>query len=93
MKKLKKLLSCILFCLFELIAGIFLLINPLSFTSWIIEAAGIVLVIVGIAEVFRYFTSNVKEASLGQTLAKELLSVLDFFALLFDKKPKEGTAI
>ena len=76
MKKLKNLLSGLIFCLLELIVGILLLINPVGFTSWIIQIAGIVLVITGIVDVVKYFTTSTKEASLGQTLAKGLLSVL-----------------
>lgn len=76
MKKIKEYLSGIIFCLFELIVGILLLIEPVGFTSWIIMIAGIVLVVMGIVEVVKYFTTNAKEASLSQTLVKGLFFVL-----------------
>ena len=76
MKKIKEYLSGIIFCLFELIVGILLLIEPVGFTSWIIMIAGIVLVVMGIVEVVKYFKTNAKEASLSQTLVKGLFFVL-----------------
>ena len=38
MKSLKENANGIVLCLFELIVGILLLINPVSFTAWIIKA-------------------------------------------------------
>ena len=76
MKSLKENLTGIVLCLFELIVGILLLINPVSFTTWIIMIAGIVMMILGLVEVVKYFRSGVKEGSLGQTLAKGLLFLL-----------------
>ena len=74
--KMKDLVFGIVFCLFELAVGILLLIKPVGFTSWIIKAGGIVLIVLGLVEVVKYFGSSTKEATLGQTLAKGLLSVL-----------------
>lgn len=62
--------------LFEMIVGILLLINPVGFTSGIIMAAGIVLLVLGIVEIIKYFRTNVKEAALGQTLVKGIVAVL-----------------
>lgn len=63
-------------CIFELVVGILLFVNPIGFTSAIITMAGVVLMVLGIVEIVRYFRTNVKEASLGQMLVKGLLSIL-----------------
>lgn len=76
MKKMKERANNIILCLFELIVGILLLINPIGLTSWIIVIAGIVLMIIGLVQVIKYFKSSATEAALGQTLVKGLLSVL-----------------
>lgn len=76
MKFLKEHTNDIVLCLFELIVGILLLINPAGFTTWIIMIAGIVLMILGLVEVVRYFRTSALEASLGQTLAKGLIFLL-----------------
>ena len=62
----------IVVCIFELVVGILLFVNPIGFTSAIITMAGVVLIV----EIVRYFRTNVKEASLGQMLVKGLLSIL-----------------
>lgn len=76
MKSLKENVSGIVLCLFELIVGILLLINPVSFTTWVIMVAGIVLMILGLVEVVKYFRASTKEALLGQSLAKGILCLL-----------------
>lgn len=76
MKSLKEHINGIVLCLFELIVGILLLINPISFTTWIIMIAGIFLIILGFIEVVKYFRTSTEEASLGQALAKGLLFLL-----------------
>lgn len=76
MKKFTKFAGSIIFCLLELIAGIMLLINPVGLTSWIIKFVGIALMVMGVLEVVKYFRTDVKEASLGQTLVKGLLALL-----------------
>lgn len=76
MKTLKAHFSGIVLCLFELIVGILLLIEPVSFTSSIIMIAGIALIILGIVEIVKYFRADAKEASLGQTLVKGLIAIL-----------------
>lgn len=76
MKTLKGKSDGIVLCLFELIVGILLLINPVGFTSGIIKVAGIVLMILGLVEIVKYFKTSAEEAALGQTLVKGLVSVL-----------------
>ena len=66
----------IVVCIFELVVGILLFVNPIGFTSAIITMAGVVLMVLGIVEIVRYFRTSVKEASLGQMLVKGLLSIL-----------------
>ena len=55
MEALKGSLNGIVLCLFELIVGILLLINPVGFTAWIIMSAGIVLMLLGLVEVAKYW--------------------------------------
>lgn len=76
MKTLKESASGIILCLFELIVGILLLINPVEFTSMIITISGIVLIIIGIVLVIKYFRTNAEKAALSQTLVKGLLALL-----------------
>lgn len=76
MKKIAKFAGGLIFCLLELAAGIMLLIEPVSLTSWIITIAGVALMILGVWEVIKYFGMSAKEASFGQTLVKGLLSIL-----------------
>lgn len=76
MKKLKEHMNGIVLCVFELLAGVLLLINPAGFTSWIIIVAGIVMLFLGLIEVVKYFKTDAKEAAVAQTLVKGLLAVL-----------------
>ena len=48
MAKLKSNIGGIVMCLFEIMAGILLLVNPVMFTSGIIVALGIVLLVIGL---------------------------------------------
>lgn len=76
MKKLKNNLSSILLCIFEIVVGILLLIDPVSFTKGIIFAAGIALVVVGIISIVKYFKAEINEAVTGQYLTKGLIALL-----------------
>ncbi len=76
MKTVKENLNGIVLCLFELIIGVLLLINPIGFTSGIIMFAGVVMMIFGLVEIVKYFKMNAKEASQGQLLVKGLIAVL-----------------
>lgn len=57
-------------CLFEIIVGILLLVNPIGFTSGIIVAAGILLCLLGLRSVIKYFRTNINEAVKSQLLFK-----------------------
>lgn len=76
MKFLKENVGSIAICLFELIVGVLLLINPIGFTTWIIRIAGVVLMLLGLMEAVRYFMTSAEEAAFGQNLAKGLISFL-----------------
>lgn len=76
MRALKENASGIVLCLFELIVGVLLLINPVSFTAWIIMIAGIVLMVLGLVDVVKYFRTDAEEAVFGQNLAKGILFLL-----------------
>lgn len=76
MKTLKEKVNGIVLCLFELIAGILLLINPISFTSGIIVFTGVILIIYGLIEVVKYFRVDAEEASQKQMLVKGLVIIL-----------------
>lgn len=76
MKSLKENLSGMLLCLFELAVGILLLVDPIGFTSGIIFAFGIVLLVIGAGSCIRYFLSEPMEAAKGQMLLKGMVAVL-----------------
>lgn len=76
MKAIKNNMSGIILCLFEIIVGILLLVNPIGFTIGIITSAGIVLVVLGIGTVIKYFRTEAKEAASGQYLVKGLTALL-----------------
>ncbi len=56
----------IVLCLFELVVGVLPLINPISFTIGIIMVAGVVLILLGLINVSRYFRISIDKAVLGQ---------------------------
>lgn len=62
------------FFLLEILVGILLLINPVGFTSMIIIALGVVLAVVGIINVVKYFRTDIVEGAAGQLLTKGLIS-------------------
>ena len=76
MKALKENFNGIIICLFELVIGILLLIDPIGFTSGIIITAGVLLVLTGLVNCIRYFVTEAKEASKGQYMTKGLIAVL-----------------
>ena len=73
---LKRNLSGVGMSLAEIIVGILLLMNPVAFTSGIIVAFGIVLMIMGIGTTIKYFRTEPEEAAVGQILVKGLLALL-----------------
>lgn len=75
MKNLKNSMSTIILCVFELAVGILLLIDPVSFTKAIFVIAGIVLVVIGVLNVLKYFFTRPDEAIIHQYMAKGLIAV------------------
>ena len=63
-------------CLFEIVVGILLLINPVGFTVGIAIAAGVVFLILGISQTIKYFSEDPIEAASRQYLTKGLLFLL-----------------
>lgn len=76
MKTLKQELGAIVFCLLQVVFGILLLVDPIDFTSGIIVAFGIVLLITGTISIIRYFKTDADEAAKSQTMFKGLISLL-----------------
>lgn len=75
MKKEKTGAGGLLMSLVEIVVGILLLIDPVGFTSGIINVMGIVLSIMGLAQIVQYFRSDAAEAAKKGSLAKGLFSV------------------
>lgn len=76
MKEKKTIINSIFLCLFEILIGILLLINPLRFTSLIIVSAGFILLVIGQVSIIKYFRLEAKEAALSQSLVKGLVALL-----------------
>lgn len=76
MKTRKQNLNGIILCLFEALTGILLLINPIGFTSGIIMAAGIALLIMGLVSIVKYFRADAAEAAASQSLMTGLVVLL-----------------
>ncbi len=76
MKTLKENTGGIVMCLFEILVGILLLINPVSFTSGIIIGLGVILLALGVVGIFAYFRLDPVEASRRQTLTKGLIIMM-----------------
>lgn len=70
MRKLKENTSGFIVCLFEIIAGILLLVNPIGFTSGIIVAAGILMCLSGLRSVIKYFRTDINEAVKSRMIFK-----------------------
>ena len=73
---LKRNLGSVAMSLAEIIIGILLLVNPVAFTSGIIVAFGIVLMIMGIGTTIKYFRTDPEEAAVSQLLVKGLIGLL-----------------
>ena len=73
MNKLNRNTGNLLTCIFEILVGILLLIDPVGFTSGIIVVFGIVLAIIGIISLFKYFRTDAEKASQESGLAKGLI--------------------
>lgn len=75
MKFIKQHANSIILCLFEVLVGILLLIDPIGFTSGIIIAFGIVLLVTGLISVIGYFRMDALEAASSQALVKGLIAL------------------
>ncbi len=75
MKKAKLGKSGLFMSLIEIVIGILLLINPVDFTSGIIMALGIVLVVMGIGQIIGYFRAEPQEAASDGKLTKGILFI------------------
>ncbi len=76
MKAIQRNNSEIIFCLFEIIVGILLLINPIGFATGIIMAAGVVLTAIGVLNGVKYFRVDKEEAAAGQYLMTGLMALV-----------------
>ena len=76
MKFLKNHFAGIGMFLLEILVGVLLLINPMGFTSGIIMGAGLVLLLVGIVCIIKYFRAEPQEAAKSQNLMKGLIALL-----------------
>ncbi|MCC8042889.1 MAG: DUF308 domain-containing protein [Oscillospiraceae bacterium] len=68
MKFLKENITNLVICLCEIVIGIVLIVNPVGFTSGVIIAMGIFLLILGIANAIGYFRTPPEVAARGQGL-------------------------
>lgn len=73
----------IIFCIAELVIGILLLINPVSFTSGIIVLLGVTMLATGILFGYKYFRMDAEEAKKGNMLTFAiLLAMMGAFCIL-----------
>jgi len=76
MSKINRNTGNLLTCIFEILVGILLLIDPVGFTSGIIVAFGIVLAVIGAISLFRYFREDAETASQESGLTKGIIFVI-----------------
>ncbi len=83
MEILKENASNLIMSLCEVVIGILLLVSPIKFTSIVIIALGIIMVIRGVISVISYFRVSPEEAAKEQNLAIGLiLLVIGLFCML-----------
>lgn len=75
MSKINRNTGNLLTCIFEVLVGILLLINPIGFTSGIITVSGIILAVTGVVSLFSYFRENPETAAQESGLAKGLIFI------------------
>lgn len=73
MKKFIKNFKSILLCLFELLAGLLVVINSKGFNKIVIVAAGFGLILTGLLQVIKYYRAEPKAAAQKNFLMKGLL--------------------
>ena len=81
-KKNKK-INALVLCLGELIIGILLLVKPVGFTSGIIIAIGVALMMRGVMDVVSYFKASPDEAAKQRGLASGVICLLLGFVCSF----------
>ncbi len=83
MNVIKMNLKEIIFCIAELIIGILLLIDPVSFTSGIIVILGVCMIATGILFGYKYFRTSAEQAKKGNMLTYAiLLAMIGVFCVL-----------
>lgn len=73
----------VLLCICEILVGVLLLIDPVSFTTSIITGLGLLLFAVGAVVVFGYFRTPPEQAQQGQGLVKGLCAILGGMFCIF----------
>lgn len=82
MEKTIKAIPSLFMSIVELVIGILLLINPIGFTSGIIICAGVVLSIMGISSLIKYFRDEPEEAAKTHNFSKgTLILILGIFCM------------
>ena len=74
--KKNKRINALVLCLGELIIGILLLMRPVGFTSGIIIAIGVALMLRGVMDIVAYFKASPVEAAKQRGLARGVLCLL-----------------
>lgn len=73
MSKINRSTGNLLTCIFEILVGTLLLIDPVGFTSGIIIVFGIVLAVIGVISLFKYFRMDAETAAQENRLVKGLI--------------------
>lgn len=76
MKILRNNAGGVILCLAEIVIGILLLVDATAFTSGIIILAGIVLMVMGLGDIVKYFHLKAEEAAAGRQLSRGLTVLL-----------------
>ena len=83
MKTIKENFGNMIMSLGELLIGILLLIKPISFTKVIIILVGTILLVLGIINIVKYFTTNILQAIKEKSLSTGLiLTTIGLFCVL-----------
>ncbi len=78
--------SSLFTCIVEIVVGILLLVNPVGFTSGILIAFGVVMAIMGVIKIVRYFLTDAEEAAHEGNLSTGLLLALIGFICVLKKE-------
>lgn len=76
MNRINRNMGNLLTCILEALVGVLLLIDPVGFTSGIIIVFGIIISIIGVISLFRYFRENPETAAQESGLAKGLIFIV-----------------